>query len=243
MPSEYIKPNEYTLYGLPTTTTQPQVYQASLLVDSYLRRPEGMVWEPDSFGMPCYMAAYSPDVTFKSAGSIAPGASVAVGLTVQVPLFESFLGRVAILDRADPALVEAAVVEKIATGQLTFANVVNSHNANCTIEFGLTIREERSIPNGRAITRVARPPVRILSGMGRYGYGRRTDQMLGEYNELNLLAAVQTFGGPPVWQPFPINQASYSEMTREVWVPAGLLMAYYSDVRLEYVSGYAYSAL
>lgn len=243
MPSEYIKPNEYPLYGLPTSTTQPQVYQASLLIDAYLRRPEGLVWSPDSFGLPCYMMAQTPSFTFNSSGSIAPGNAVVVPLTVNVPAYSDMIGEVVILDRTNTGVTEACVISAMAQGQITLSSVVNSHSANCTIDLGMTIFEERSLPSQRSITRTSRPPVRLLSGMGRYGYGRRTDQEMGLYNEVNLLAAVQAFGGPPMWVPFSPTQCSVSLTTHEIWLPAGLLLAYFSDVRLRYISGYTYNSL
>jgi hypothetical protein len=82
------------------------------------------------------------------------------------------------------------------------------------------------------------PMGNVLSLMGRYAYGRRSDQVGGLYQEMNLLAAVQTFGGPPAWVFIPTNQCSWSDSTGEVWVPAGLLLAYYSDVKIKYVAGY-----
>ena len=83
----------------------------------------------------------------------------------------------------------------------------------------------------------------MISGLGRYGYGRRTDQVAGIFNEVNLLAAIQAFGGPPMWEAFPANTAGISPSTQEIWIPAGILLAYFSDVRLWYVSGYQQSAL
>lgn len=239
MPSRYVLPNEYPTYGLCDTTTDGQVYLASEMIDAYLMRPEGLVWSPDYLGQPCYMMALTPELTFTSSGTISPGSNVAVSLPEQIPLYNDMIGDVVILDRANPNLVEACVISAITSpGQLSLYSVANSHSANCTMDFGLTITEERELPEKRSIARVARPPVRLLSGMGRYGYGRRLDQTMGLYNEVNLLAAVQTFGGPPLWIPFDISQANISRKTQEVWVPAGLLLAYYSEVRLRYVSGY-----
>jgi len=243
MPSEYIQPSEYPVYGLPSSTTQSQVYEASLLVDAFLRRPEGMVWSPDWMGLPAYMAGLNPSLTFQSSGSITAGSKVAVPLTKNVPAWSDMIGEVVILDRSNQSAVEACVITAMTTGQITLGSVVNNHNPNCTIDFGLTIFEEKSLPSQRSITRTSRSPVRLLSGMGRYGYGRKTDQEMGMYNEVNLLAAIQAFGGPPMWVPFDVSQASVSYTTREVWVPAGILMAYFSEVRLRYISGFQYSAL
>jgi len=239
MPSQYILPNEYSMYGLPTSTDLSQVYQASLLIDAYLRRPEGLVWEPDYTGqMPCYMAGLSPTATYNSTAAISPGSSVVISVPSYITASADMIGEVMILDRAASGLVEACVITEMAAGQITVASVANAHSASCTLEFGLTIFEEKSVSQKRSIARTSRPPVRLLSGMGRYGYGRRTDQEMGMFVEVNLLAAIQAFGGPPMWVPFNISQASVSLTTREVWVPAGILLAYFSEVRLRYVSGY-----
>jgi len=195
MPSRYILPNEYPVYGLPNTTTDPQVFQASALIDAYLQRPEGLVWLPDSLGQPAYMAALEPKLTLNSSGAITAGSKVTVPLAQNVLILSDMLGEVVILDRGS-ANVEACVISNVGQGTITLLNVINSHSANCTIDTGLTIMEQRQLPAKRSIVRTMRPIVRLLSGMGRYGYGRRTDQTAGFYNEVNLLAAIQTFGGP-----------------------------------------------
>ena len=211
------------------------------MIDAYLMRPEGLVWSPDYLGQPCYMSALKPTQTYESTGIISPGSNVVVSLTQNVALYMDMIGEVVILDRGNPALVEACVISALdpsGFGSITFYSVANTHSADCTIDFGLTIEEERELANKRSIMKVARPPVRLLSGLGRYGYGSRLGQQMGLYAELNLLAAIQTFGGPPLWIPFPINQAGVSLKTQEIWVPAGLLLAYFSEVRLFYVSGF-----
>jgi hypothetical protein len=246
MPSQYILPNEYVVYGLPTSTLDSQVVQASAIIDAYLMRPEGLVWSPDYLGQPCYMTALTPTQTFESTGTISPGSNVVVNLTENVVLYTDMIGEVVILDRGNPALVEACVISALATsgtGSITLFSVANNHSANCTIDFGLTIEEEKELPVKRSIMRTARPPVRLLSGLGRYGYGTRLSQQQGQYSEINLLAAIQTFGGPPLWVPFPVNQCGVSLKTNEIWVPAGLLLAYYSEVRLFYVSGFPVSGI
>lgn len=237
MPSQYLKPNEYPVYGLPNTTTDPQVYQASSLIDAYLQRPEGLVWLPDSLGQPAYMAALEPKLTFNSSGSITAGANVVVTLSQNILIMDDMLGEVVILDRST-ANVEACVISHTGQGQITLLNVINNHSANCTIDTGLTIYEQRQLPAKRSIVRTMRPIVRLLSGQGRYGYGRRTDQTAGFFNEVNLLAAIQTFGGPPLWESFDPSKTGITENIRELWIPAGLLLAYFSECRLRYVSGY-----
>ena len=243
MPSQYLQPNELIVYGLPNSTDVTKVIAASTMIDAYLRRQEGLVYNSDFLGLPCYMAALQPTLTLKSSGAIAPGNQVVVSLAQNIMPYTDMVGDVVILDRNTPDSCEACIIANIAQGQITLANVATNHNTNCTIDFGLTIFEERSLPKKRSICRVDRPPVRFLSGMGRYGYGRRTDQMAGMSLEVNLLAAVQAFGGPPMWEPFTISDASISLTTKEIWVPAGILLAYFSDVRIRYISGYQQSAL
>lgn len=243
MPSQYLQPSDYLVYGLPTSTTVPQVTQASALIDGYLQRPQGLVYGVDYLSLPCYMAGANPSLTVKSTGSITAGNSVVVAVAPAILAYSDMIGEVVILDRANPSLVEACVISAMTPGQITLSSVANAHSANCTIEFGMTILEERYLPAKRSICRVAYPPLRVLSGMGRYGYGRRTDQTAGMFNEVNLLAVQQVFGGPPMWEPFTVSMASVSIANNEIWIPAGVLLAYFSEVRIRYISGWTQTAL
>lgn len=62
-------------------------------------------------------------------------------------------------------------------------------------------------------------------------------------NHFNLLAAVTQFGGPPTWEKFDITKAGLDMSTGQVWVPAGVLLAYYTNVRLQYIAGWTYVTL
>jgi hypothetical protein len=241
--SQYLAPSDLAAYGLPGATTQAQIIAASVLIDAYLRRPEGLICMPDYLGLPCYMANPSPQMMFQSAGAVAPGINVVVPLTVQLPVYNDMIGDVVILDRTNPASTEACTISAMATGSITLASVSTAHLAGVKLETGLTIFEERPLPAKRSIMRVGRPPVRVLSGMGRCAYGRRSDQVTGMFNEINLLVAIQAFGGPPMWIPFAINQTSVSQTTREIWIPASIYEAYFSEVRLRYVSGWSAAGL
>lgn len=242
MPSAYLVGGDLAAYGVPTATTQ-QVQQASTIIDAYLERPEGMVWTPDALGNPAYMAAMAPGLSFTASGAVSPGQNVSVAVTgpLAVP---DLIGEVLILDRAQPNLVEAVVVIGVTPGHLTLQSVSQAHASGAMLEAGMVLLEERALPAKRSVTRLSKGPIaRLISGVGRYAYGRRSDQVAGLYNDANLLAAVQTFGGPPQWIPFDVTQASVSVNTGEVWAPAGLLLAYYSDVRLRYVAGFSQAAL
>jgi hypothetical protein len=79
------------------------------------------------------------------------------------------------------------------------------------------------MPNKRSVARVAKwPIINVVSLLGRYAYGRRSDQVGGLYQEMNLLASVQTFGGPPQWIPINVTQSSWSDQNGDIWVPAGM---------------------
>ena len=238
MPSVYIDPTEYAAYGLPATTTVAQIQQASTQVDAYLQRKQGCVWTPDATGNPCYMSACQPSLTLTSTGPIAPGDQVTVPYT-GAPLNIEQIGEVVIIDRTSSGVMEACAIAAIATGSITLASVANNHPAGAEMDLGMTIYEQRTVPHNRSIARVAQYPVlRLVSGIGRYGYGRRTDQMKGTYQEFNLLATISAFGGPPPWVFFDTTQCSIASDTAEIWVPPGVLLAYFTDVRLRYIAGW-----
>ena len=247
--SQYlITPQDLETYGVPWATPA-QVMRASTLIDAYLKRPEGCVWMPDSIGQPCYMAGLAPDMTLTADQEIAAGSNVAVSVPGFAPI-DTVLGAVVILDRGSappatgPNIVEACVIDHFHDGQIILSKVVNNHPGPVTIDFGLVIMEERQMPNQRSLIHLGQwPIVRILSGVGRYGYGRRSDQMLGYFDDVNLLSMFSSFGGPPVWELFEIQASSLNPMTGQYWVPAGVLLAYFTDVKVRYVGGWQASAL
>lgn len=239
MASSYLSSGEYAAYGLPATTTAAQVTQASVQVDAFLKRREGCIWTPDNLGNPCYMAATTPSITLTSTGSIVAGAGVVVPYTGAALSLDQ-IGDVVIVDRASSTLVEACVITGIAAGTLTLGNVVNSHTGATTMDLGMVICEQPRLPKNRSIARLAKfPALRLLSGYGQYGYGRRLDQISGQYAEFNLLANISAFGGPPQWVQFDVTQAQISFEDSAVWVPAGILLAYFTEVRLRYIAGWS----
>jgi hypothetical protein len=240
-PVSYLVGADLANYGVPGATAA-QAQQASQLVNGHLKRPEGLVWAPDAAGNPAYMAGLDPQITYKAPGGIAAGAAVTVPLTGG-PVTLDLIGEALVLDRGNSATVETAVVSGAdPVGKtITLGRVANAHSVNCPLDRGCTIFEERPLPAERSLARVARwPVVSLLSGLGRYAYGRRSSQAEGSVEEFNLLlATVSHFGGPPQWLPFDVGNASFNVTTGEVWVPSGVLLAYYSEVRLWYVAGWA----
>jgi len=247
--SAYLQtPQEKEQYGVPTAT-DVEVMRASSLVDHYLQRPKGCVWTPDETGQPVYMAGANPTITYLYPGVINPGTQVMINLPNFVGQDDSLQFDVVIVDRlAQTGTMEACVVTSSGPGQLTFQTVVNAHNGNAgnpvTIERGLIIEEERPMPGQRSVTRLAEWPIaNLLSGVGRYGYGRRSDQKLGYFYDVNLLSTLSAFGGPPIWNQFSVPSSSLNPSTGDLWVPAGLLLAYYTDVKVRYVGGWPQGSL
>lgn len=245
MPSAYLDPSEYAAYGVPDASLS-DVYSASTQIDAYLKRPEGLLWAPDATGLPAYMAGMNPSATYPLPVAITPGVNVKIAFPAVSAGMADLIGEVFVIDRANLLLCEAVTVIGTDTqlGTITLSRVRFAHDQGAPMDAGMQILEERELPAKRSIARVSRPQiVRLLSGLGRYSYGRRSDQVSGIFGDINLLAAIQTFGGSPAWMPFDAGNTSISAATNEVWIPAGQLIAYFSEVRLRYVAGFAASAV
>ena len=246
-PSVYLQPGEDVVAYGATNATSAQIVAASAIIDAFLKRPKGLVYLTDANGNPCMMAAAAAEMTYTLVSPISAGANV-VATLAPGKITPDFVGEVFVLEAGSGAPngsnVEACLVTAVGapgSNQVTLSSVQFSHAAGVTAQTGLTLVEERSLPNKRSVTNLAETPsVAILSLLGRYAYGRRSDQVGGLYQEMNLLASVQTFGGPPQWIIVDPTQASISPRTGEVWVPAGMLLAYYSDVRIRYIGGWTY---
>ena len=247
MPSEYLEVTEGKTYGLKSIDTD-EIVQASAILDGYLRRPEGLVWLPDAAGRPCAMAALEPELTFELTSAITPGQNVIANLSGPVDLLQT--GDVLVLDLgAEGKQAEAVVVNPI-TGTpgspaISFQSVVYPHAENATAQQGLTIIEKRQMPSGRPLAMASRTPlVRIISGVGRYAYGRRGQSENYNMEEFNMLAALQRFGGPPVWELWqPQLSNCWDPRTGQIWAPAGIMLAYYSEIRVSYIAGFQQSAI
>lgn len=239
--SLYLQGDDLAAYGVPSAT-DAQVRAASLLIDGYLQRPEGLLYGADAVGNPCYMAGLTPTAVFTCAAPIAQGANVVVTLGGPLALLE--VGKVLILDRASSSLVEPVSIAAVDGNQVTLANVALAHGGNVLLEAGLVIVEEKYLPEGRPLTNVSRTPLlRLLGGQGRYGYGRRGRTNGIALEDFNLLATMSRFGGPPQWESFDVAHAGFDAATGKVWVPSGLLLAYFSEVRLQYVAGFSVATL
>lgn len=241
MPSAYLESADYSAFGVPNATAA-QVQQASAQIDVYLARKEGLIWAPDANGNPAYMTGPSPSASLKLSAAIVPGTSVVVNLTGPTGMLK--VGSVLVIDIGNSGAVEALNVQAVLGQQVTFANVQFSHASGATLSAGLTIVEQRTMPEDRPITILAQTPViSMLSGVGRYGYMRRGQDAVGSIDTYNLLAVMSKFGGPPAWEVWAPQANSCDPETGTVWVPAGVLLAYYTEVRIHYVAGWTYATL
>jgi hypothetical protein len=246
MPSEYLQLTEAAAFGL-SNVSEGQIQSASAIIDAYLKRPEGLIWSPDAQGLPCYMVALSPTFSFKLSGAIAAGAGVNVTLTGPTQMLQ--VGDVAVIDRKNTGKCEAVVCSSVVGPngaiQITLQNVLNAHDDQATVELGLVIEEQKYMPKQRPITMLSRAPtVRVISGIGRYGYGRRGDAANYNMDQFNLVAALQKFGGPPAWELFqqPLSN-NWDVNSGQLWIPAGIMLAYYSEVKVRYVAGFPGGAI
>lgn len=242
--SQYLQPGEYPTYGV-TGATAAQVGTASTIIDAYLSRPEGLVWTPDASGSPGWMAALDPTLTLTTGpSSVSPGSNVPVTVT-SAPMAKAIhAGDVLVLDRGNNAAAETVVVVSVTGSTIVLAQVLFAHAGGVTLEAGMVVVEEKVMPAGRAKSRLAHFPVaRLVSAMGRYGFGRRS-QTNGNYPSevLNLLSTVSALGGPPQWEAVDVGAIGI-EPAGDFWMPAGLLVAYYTRVKLAFVSGYPQAGL
>lgn len=241
-PSSYLQDSDFATYGL-AGSTDAQVAQASRLIDVYCRRARsGFVWVPDSTGQPAYMAAAQPEFTFTSLVAIAPGTGVNVRVQPN-PVIPEMIGRPVIIDLGNAETAEMCIITAVNTpsnGYITLGVVQNEHSTlPVLMQGGLQIFEERYLPSDRSIARCAQwPVVSVPSAQGRYSYGRRSQQVAGNFSEFNLLSILQNFGGPSPWVPIDVTQLGINPTTGEMWIPAGILLAYYSDLRVWYLAGW-----
>ena len=239
--SLYLQSEEYAEYGV-AGTSEGQVEQASSLVDAYLRRPEGLVWAPDAQGLPAYMKALEPTFSITLESPLTPGQNVVVDLGAYATLLE--VGDALLLDREQAAATEVCIANSISGTNVTLQQVLYPHAAGAKVESDMVIKEMRTLPSGRPLTNTSRRPLmRLISGTGRYGYGRRGDANRYNLQDFNLLASLQRFGGPPAWELFSVQAAGFDAATGNVWVPAGVMLSYYSEVKLRYVAGYSQAGL
>ena len=235
----YLSSSEYAVYGV-SDATADQVNKATRFVNTYLGRPEGLLWSPDANGQPAYMANLNPTLSY-TGSAISPGTSVVL-TAANANFGYQNVGDVVILDRGTPNITEACVVTAASGNTLTLANVQFSHSAP-TIDFGLTLLEESPILPGKTVVRLARAPIaQILSGFTRYAFGRLPRQITdSSYYFQELLLLNQTI--PPAWTQVDLTQCDINSSTGVVLFYPYFLQNVRLDARFRYVAGWSQANL
>jgi hypothetical protein len=80
----------------------------------------------------------------------------------------------------------------------------------------------------------------IVGLSGRYSYGRKSAASIFPDSQYaaNILQVAAFFGGPPQFVAIDVSLTDYYDKVGEVWAPAGLMMASYTEILIMYNSGY-----
>lgn len=251
MPNQYLLSADFATYGLPNTITNQQVIQASLIIDSYLNKPAGLLYDVDINGNPIYMTGLNPDGTFIATSSITAGNNVVVPVTGPLQTLNGGVtyGQTVVLDRTDNDLKETCVVQSIdmVNRTITLQTVQFNHASGVTLETGLSIMEEKFLPSDRAVTNVSYTPVcNILGIQGQVTYPRRGDAALYPItgmNPLGFFAYFGAFNGTPTFQTLDPTQVEFNSISGQIYLPSSLYSLYFNNVRVYYIAGWTYASL
>jgi hypothetical protein len=80
----------------------------------------------------------------------------------------------------------------------------------------------------------------IISASGRYAFPRRDTYPMSNdpYAFVNPLTIITLFGGPPPWVAIDMTNLDYDPLTGEVWFASGMWLERYTEVIVQYNSGY-----
>lgn len=248
MPNQYILSADYAAFGLPNTTTQQQVIMASLIIDNYLNKPAGLLYEVDINGNPIYMSGLNPDFTLTATSSIAPGNSVTIPVTGALSALNSgsTYGQTVVIDRGNSALQESCVIQSIdlVNRTVTLAHVQFSHASGILLETGLSIFEERFLQSARSVCNVSYTPVRmILAAQGTFTYPRHGDSIAYSYNTISPFAFFAQLNDEPIYQVMDATAVQFNSVSGIVYLPNSFYGNFYNDVRIYYIAGWTYTSL
>lgn len=236
--SAYLQPADYAAYGV-ADATEAQVAAASRLVDAHLNTTSGLLWSPDAAGNPGWMTGKTATRTYQAAAPTVPG--TATQFTVAGAAFGfGDAGQAVVLDRADPDRAETCVIASAIGGTLTLESTAFPHDAEATIEYGLTIAEEVKVGPAGQVRTNARPVARVLS---LYGNRRYSGYSLRDASDEELLAT--NYSQAALWGGFPLGQCDIDGVTGSCRMLPGAISAYGegSRVRVSYVAGWNYANL
>jgi hypothetical protein len=158
----------------------------------------------------------------------------------------ALIGEAIMIDQRMPSLSEMCAVRDVnlASQSVTLSRVQFQHAADASLDIGMAISETCTLPAGRSVARISRTPiVRVLAGAGRYGAGRRTDGLGGAMMGGGLLGILSALGGAQGWSALDADQVDVSYHTGELWIPSGIMLANYAEVKLGYIAGWTYANL
>lgn len=251
MPNQYLLPADFSAYGLPGTITEQQVIQASLIIDSYLNKPAGLLYDVDINGNPVYMTGLNADNTFIATSGITAGNNVVVPVTGPLQTLNggATFGQTVVLDRTDADLKESCLVQSIdmVNRTITLQTVQFNHASGVTLETGLSIFEEKFLPSNRAVTNVSYTPVRNVLGIqGQITYPRRGDEVFYPttgMNPLGFFAYFGAFNGTPTYQALDATQVEFNSVSGQIYLPASIYGLYFNNTRVYYIAGWTYESL
>lgn len=130
-------------------------------------------------------------------------------------------------DSTDPAMIRAA------------SDLVDSFCQRPSL-FVTQYTERNKLPQGRPITRVTYTPLAAAQGAtspfvavrARIGIPRGP-------NATTLAEMLAPFGGPPAWVDLDASQVDFDAATGELWLPAGIFGANFTEAEITYTAGFA----
>lgn len=214
----FILVNELTQYGLPDANRQPAILTlvdaASSLIDVHCGRIDGT------------------------------GQGSLVYTTYMERLLMQAINRNIVRLTFKPLTVISASTVNLLTASANFIPTNPQNNQKVTGAQSLLYTNSfwtGCVPNTIPVVGVPGSTISpILGCSGRYSYGRRGAQQI--YPDLNyganLLMVASFFGGPPSWTPVDLTMSDFDTSTGEIWVPAGLYLSQYTEIVVQYNSGY-----
>lgn len=205
----FLWPSEYSKYGLPNSSQQPDidnfVQSVSGMVDKYCGRVDS-----DGNGSLVY-STYTERLLNQ-----APGRNIM--LLPMKPLQALVSDDISLLQTwATSGAWQQAVLGLSVTGNFFYTGCLPSINI---------------LADGRTSA--------IIGASGWYSYQRRDVYPLDHdpYGIINPLNQQTFFGGPPPWIAIDMVNMSYDERTGELWYAAGQWLERYTEILVQYTSGF-----
>ena len=101
--------------------------------------------------------------------------------------------------------------------------------------------ERNRLPDGLPVTRTRVTPLAVVAPATTPFVTVRARHSIprGSGGEIPLAEMLAPFGGPPAWVDLTVSQVEYHAPTGEIWLPAGIFGAPYTEVEITYTAGFA----